>query len=182
MQKGFSLLELMVVIIITASVVGVIIPQINRYNKLEVLQDAANQLQTSVKVAQNNAVSGVVCNNTASGKANNWQLAITSSTTYQITASCQVGVTPPVTNYKLPEGVSINNSQVVFDGICNAAINAGSGLPKAIFNNITGETNFHGGTGCPSVSYKKMAITLKHNSVANEPANVVIEKGSSGIK
>ncbi|RJP46339.1 MAG: type II secretion system protein, partial [Armatimonadetes bacterium] len=93
-KSGFTLIELMVVVAILATLTVVLVPQFNNFKKTQDLADAASELQTVLRLAQSNAVSSVNCNN--GDRAKNWEVGFTGGSdvvhSYQLKATCQFTV------------------------------------------------------------------------------------------
>lgn len=145
-MRGFTLLELLVVISIMAILTVIAVPSFNEYSKNQKLNDAANNLQSVLRQAQNNAQTGTVC--TIGGNtytASSWKIIFNASN-YSVSPVC-IGVLPPTPvsqQYSLPSGVIISavknkdncgelsegvsyknlSSEVVFDlANCNVNVN-----------------------------------------------------------
>lgn len=175
-MRGFTLLELLVVISIIAILTVVAVPSFNQYSQSQKLNEAANNLQSVLRQAQNNAQAGTVCN-TSSGikKATHWRVNLNKVSPgnkyYSMDPICENGsVTAQPTN--LPEGVTISN--LIFNGSCN---------PNTIevhFGNVnSGVSFFDPDLGCldnSSTVNANLEITL---SLAGTTLNkiIVVEKG-----
>lgn len=177
-QAGFTLIELAVVVVIISTLMVLILPKLSLFSKSQALEDEASRLQTALRVAQNNAASGIKCNSTV--PASNWYLKFADTTTYYLETVCsgsEVGAltptpTPPVsTRYAIASGISVK--EIKLD---SCTITAGSvGGVRASFTNIASLVNL-ANAGCPG-DPAKMTITLQINSDPGKTANVVVEKG-----
>lgn len=190
-KKGFTLIELMVVIAIIAILVVIAIPSYNSYSNDQKLNEAVSQLQTILRQAQNNAQTGTICkigSNTYT--ASSW-IVILNSDQYSFTPACSgapLTPTPSSQQYPLPSGVIISSVRIVnlpnFSDI-NACTVAPSASPDSstaiVYKNLSSEIEFNvGGVGCPDgVSNPNVAvvITLSLNSSSTNTQDVVVEKG-----
>ena len=185
-SKGFTLVELLVVVAIISGLAGFFVPKFINYSEFRELQNAASDLQSAVRLAQNNAQTGVVCLGGISAK--NWYLYFSGADTYRLETVCigptpEAGTptpTPPVsTLYKFPAGVSID---IIELNSCAGIDLKDPGL-KVIFSNISGVLSFEvEGTnaGCGSSSFAKtLTVRLKSLSDPDNPLSVIIEKGGS---
>lgn len=111
-QTGYSLIELLIVISIISVLVVLLIPQFNSFNQSQVLQNTASQLQSNLRTAQNNAISGVKCN--INEPASSWQIIFTEGSeqdNYEIKALCS-GANPTLVTigtYLLPKDIRIQS-------------------------------------------------------------------------
>jgi type II secretion system protein H len=173
--KGFTLIELMVVIAIIAILVVVAVPSYNEYNKNQRLNEAANQLQATLRQAQNNAQTGTQCNpNTASAsKAEYWYIQLPYNGTerntsyYTLEPVCESG-TQIFPSSLLPSEVVISNISIGGCDISNTEI------VKARFSNVNTNVTFEGSTGCPDGINSSMEITLENSSSSK---TIIVEKG-----
>lgn len=115
-MRGFTLLELLVVISIIAILTVVSVPSFNEYSKSQKLNDAASNLQSVLRQAQNNAQTGTTCNISGTAyKASSWVVTLNSDK-YSVSPACDfssvAGPTPtqpPSQQYPLPSGVIISD-------------------------------------------------------------------------
>lgn len=186
-MRGFTLVELLVVIAIMGSLVGLILPQFNSFNQDQSLKNAVAELQSAIRITQNNAGSGVKCSTTL--PSTSWYLGFGNSDpsligkSYQIVANCADNTTSTPITYKLPGGVSIasitvNDSNPNYT--CITALNAASaGNFKITFSNLSGAVDLQSDAGCPTLGKRSMTITLQQDSDHTNHLDVVIEKGGS---
>lgn len=182
MQKsyGFTLVELLVAVAIIGIITVAILPQFSTFNKGQTLQNEAARLQTALRVAQNNATSGLKCNTTTG--ALSWKVYL-STYTYTTSSICGGTISPTPTgtstSYTFP-GITLSKiviSSITFDTCANNVIYQGASV---VFSNISGQVSFET-VGCPAnslASASKMTITLR--STDTNPytyKDVVIERG-----
>lgn len=187
--KGFTLLELIVVMGILAALSVLSIPQIFRYNDNQSLQSASSDLQQALRTAQSNALSGIICSDNYPDLASSqWSLLFTGSTTYKTEATC-ITPTPPspavVSSTKtLPAGVEI--SEIWIDSAyCGSNINipVNTSGKKITFDTISGRINFNDTNLPPDCSIlpssKTMWVGLRLTDDISKKIYVVINKGGS---
>ena len=82
-MKGFTLLELLVVIALMALVLVLALPNFKGIKTEQALKNTAAEIQSALRTAQNNASSGLKCDkaNTPVGK---WSFIINSTTSYTV--------------------------------------------------------------------------------------------------
>lgn len=174
---GFTLLELMLVIGIIAGLVALIVPKMNIFQKYQKLDDTAQQLQSHIRLAQNQASSGVKC--LSGARAAKWSLVLLNTTSYKIVPECLDGTVKPTTTYSLPLGTIIKSlDTVTVLGTCNVPTNFNG--YSLTFDNITAETNF----GIPPTSpcvpdspIKSLSLSLTLPALPSEYTSVVVQKG-----
>jgi prepilin-type N-terminal cleavage/methylation domain-containing protein len=182
-MRGFTLIELLVVMAIIAVLVIIAVPNYNAYNRVQRLNDGAAQLQSAIRNAQNNALTGTACSaDTSSGK---WSVNFTTDgTQFKILVTCRNDGTGPVptpvavTTYTLP-------TDIVLDSITlSSGSNSCSDLetptdysdsnPLLDFKAISGDVDF-GKFNCTNKDI--MTIILRNISDTSKMINVIVEKG-----
>lgn len=167
-MKGFTLLEILAVVAIMATLVVVIVPQLTSFNKSQALDQGANQLQTALRTVQNNAQTGVVCTNNTD-RASGWHLQFVDNSSYIIEPSCPAP-TPVPTTVSLPANVVIQSIMV---DTCTANTNS-----SIQFSNVVGIVDFVN-TGCNIVANSKMIISLQLGTDTSRSVKVIMDKGGS---
>ncbi|MDO8429122.1 MAG: type II secretion system protein [Candidatus Daviesbacteria bacterium] len=169
-RQGFSLVELMVVISITVTLTGLIVPKFGQFRHAQELNDETTKLQSALRSAQLNAVNGIKCDNNLPSK--NWNLTFDNNkTSYTVAPECQAGgLSQPSKTYQIQnESVEINS---ILDNSCEIPTN------KLSFENISAKVNFNlSEAGCER-NASKVTINLKSVKASSERC-VVINKGGS---
>lgn len=149
---GFTLIELLVVIGVIALVTIIAIPNIQNIRNEQNLSAAVSELQSKIRIAQNNATSGVKCTQTGQPPAS-WYFA--------------TDATNPTTKYVIA-GAGCSNQiittdlsafGVVMDKINDCSPTSGFGVS---FANISGAVSFTSPSGCTNST--SMMIQLRTNS------------------
>lgn len=176
-SRGFTLIELLVVIAIMATLVVVLLPQLNKFNRSQTLQTAAAKLQSDFRAAQNNASSGVECR--PSVKASDWHLLVVNSSGYKVEPTC-TGATP--ITHALPTGVKIYSVKL---NTCSEITATGNGSNLAnfgvIYKNISAGVTFQSADlGCPiSSATNQLILKLILDDDVSKYMKVIVEKGGS---
>ncbi|GEM_PF-1331268 len=184
--KGFTLVELMVVVAIVAGLAGMVIPKFLNYNRSQELESSASDLQSAVRKTQNNAGSGVVCS--ANKSSGTWYLKFISDNSYKIETACansnvEAGTptpTPPQSlSYQFKEGIKVESIDIITgSSTCTTEGRDASGFGIE-FTTITGAGKLlSGDVSCPVNESLTSRMTVKLTS-GEESKLVVIEKGGS---
>lgn len=189
MPKGFTLLELTVVMALIAIAVVVAIPNINGFNNTRKLKEAAYQLQTDLRTVQNNALSGTQCG--LGRAAKEWRMVFVGTTAgsenYRIESVCTgADTTPQVTKrIILPNGTRLI-SVAAWDGNSNTCTltPSSSSQPMVRFNNLTSTPilDFVGTVGCTITPTSRMVITLGGPSDSGSLTVVVGQGGTLNVQ
>lgn len=164
-MRGFTLIELMVVLTVIAILIVVAVPSYNNYNNNQKLADAANQLQAILRQAQNNAQTGTLCND--GSKSDYWHVDLTKgANSYSFTSSCS---SQPIQSTTLPSEVTVSDIHLKETGIDCSASNA-----QVQYKNISSEVNLVT-SDCPDTPNKHLEITLSLPDSSNRI--VMVEKG-----
>lgn len=175
-MRGFTLIELMVVIVIISILVVLGVPSYTAYNNNQKLTEATSQLQSVLRQAQNNAQTGTQCKVGANTyKALTWGVDLNSNK-YTVSALCQEVSGEDVRTFKnslqeysLPSGITISNVQFT-DPLCTD-----NDLPVSIdFKNLSSEATFQ--TSCSPGVNARAEITLGLSNSSNI-RTLFVEKG-----
>ncbi|OGE71885.1 hypothetical protein A2617_00640 [Candidatus Daviesbacteria bacterium RIFOXYD1_FULL_41_10] len=178
--KGFTLIELLVVVGIIIAMMGVLIPQIDSFQKRQALKNAAEELSANLKTAQNRALSGVKCNLNSS--ALSWSIKFIDETSYQLETDCNdeaVSGTPyPVLTYSFPDSIAVKEFAVWDTLGYEAPACANDNELKVSFSNISGKIAFDERSGtCGLDSAGKVSIVLSQDDSSAAEVRVTIERG-----
>lgn len=172
-MRGFTLIELLVVIAIMAILTIIAVPSYNDYSRNQKLNDAASQLQSVLRQAQNNAQTGTVCQITGgTSKAVYWYVDLNSApgsnSAYSLSPKCESG-SQSSQQINLPLDVTISNLNLPLT-------NCSSSNTWVQFINISSEVKFYDRGGmCPDTTNARLEITLLVGS--SNTRTVVVEKG-----
>lgn len=160
-MKGFTLLELLIVVVMMAVVMVVAVPQFYKFNSNQALQTAAGELQTVVRTAQTNAASGVNCNSPGTTSSSDWHITFSDQKNYKMEATCNGSGTATLKGYSLPANVSI--SDINIEGCVDEQVNFQN--YGVVFGNVTtavtyGIPNPALCTGLALSNARKMTVTL----------------------
>ncbi len=101
---GFTLVEMMVAVSVTAILLGVGVAQYRKFSRTQLIKAAVRQLKSDLRVAQANALSGekgscacgkfgAICGDPRDPTILGWEVSFPSATSYEIYGLCQNGVT-----------------------------------------------------------------------------------------
>lgn len=175
---GFTLVEILVVISIMVILVILVLPQFKDFNKSQNLKEGVEQLQSNLRIAQNNATSGVQCN--SSTQASNWYIKFIDNSSYVFENTCPgMGYTFSKT-YTLPSGVTIGDIKVESpdDPVTYSCtiVDPYNPLVQIEFGNISGVVNFISDNSCTVLANYNLKVKLSNNT---GNASVVVEKGGA---
>lgn len=184
--SGFTLIELIVAMAIMAGLTAVMLPQMSRFRTQKALPDAAEQVQTAIRLAQSNATSGTICKGRkASGE---WHFELKGKNSYTIDSTCSdydpATPTPSPEPTILPANVSIVGVNICSPYPPTGSIADYSGFGVS-FKSIDGTVSFlqPDGTSCPTTdalnAAVKMTITLQLGTNASDQSKIVVEKGGA---
>lgn len=114
---GYTLIELMVVIAIMATLAVFVLPSLSELGHNQDLDGGANQVQVALRTAQSNALSGIKCGDNISPTqvALSWQVIFTKdSSNFNLQANCSDGTSLPNDSYTLPKGVTVVNVYISY--------------------------------------------------------------------
>lgn len=92
MNKGFTLVEILVVITLMAVAAAVVIPNFRKFNEGQDLTQSVNNLKQALRIAQSSATSGTKC---SSLPASSWKVSL-KSTQFQTIAVCYAPPDQPI--------------------------------------------------------------------------------------
>ncbi len=140
MMKGYTLIEILIVLAITAFLFSIGYTNYRSYAQRQALTAAARALQTDLRFAQEQAIAG--SKPTGCTLLNGYQFTVTSLSAYQLDASCTNGVfqTKQIT---LPTGISMSspNPNPIFFKSLAQGTNISSGGVATIILTQTGTAN-----------------------------------------
>ncbi|HUD44196.1 MAG TPA: GspH/FimT family pseudopilin [Patescibacteria group bacterium] len=153
-SQGFTLIEMMVVVVLVGLIAGIIIPSIMNYNSIDVLQSAANDFSNTLQTAKSRAQSQYKpnttnCVNNADGTANSlngWQVVVKSYPvptpgTYELDVICN-GVAQALSSKTLPTSISFTNSGTFFFPVQVGGLgNAGISVPMNLIQIMSSSGN-----------------------------------------
>lgn len=178
--RGYTLLEVLVVVMMMAVFMVLAIPQFGKFNSSQVLQNTALEFQTALRAAQTNAGNGVKCNYPAAAPSSQWHLSFLDQKRYKVEASCIGAGSGASTVYSLPSGVSF--SGVAIEG-CTEEKSSFSGY-GVTFNNITAAVTYNvpNLSVCTSLALtnaKRTVITLWLDDNHSLIKRIIVEKSGS---
>lgn len=116
-HAGFTLIELIVVVVIIITLTGLGIAGYNAFNQRQTLKAAAEEIKSNLRDAQNRALSGekdctvcrqgATCGDNDDLVLNHWLFNITGATTYTISGNCG-GLPFGSKSFTLATGLSFN--------------------------------------------------------------------------
>lgn len=113
-QNGFTIIEIIVVVVITMILLGLGVAGYSNFNQTQKLKQTAEDIKSALRDAQNRALSGEK-NSTVCGAApsslplNHWRFSITSNNAYTISGSCE-GSTFGLKSYITPTNITMSPS------------------------------------------------------------------------
>ena len=136
MQKGFTLIELMVVISVSA-ILGVLgVAGFTNYNQSQVLQVSANEVVTMLNLAKSRAQSQIKPLSLCPGDNNNlidYEVTISSLKNYTLYINCSVSGTKEIEQQEktLPKSLSFDSNPTFFFPVQTGGATAGTISIKA---------------------------------------------------
>lgn len=114
-NKGFSLIELLVVTTVIVSLTGLAISNYTSFTDVQKIRQAGRTLKNNLRFVQTRATSGVkpvTCDDTNPLSA--YRVTFT-ATTYSYQAVCSTGVAGTMSSISLPNGLSFSPLPAAFD-------------------------------------------------------------------
>ncbi|MCH7951465.1 prepilin-type N-terminal cleavage/methylation domain-containing protein [Patescibacteria group bacterium] len=110
-DKGFTLLEILVVVVIFGLLLGGAVANYRRLNERKIVEGAAKQVEQALRDAQKRASAGVKPSSVECDDPEtlNSYVITMSGTGYQIQANCSGG-SPSPSSYTLPQGTTIGSA------------------------------------------------------------------------
>jgi prepilin-type N-terminal cleavage/methylation domain-containing protein len=178
-QPGFTLIELMVVVSIIVLFSVAFLPNISQYRNLENLQDGSTQLQSDIRKAQNNAVSGVKCFSDGTFTPH-WSLILLGNNSYRVDGVCPSAAHGTFLNVDtVIDQVTFTTNGTPCPINSNVTGSNLNGLGMQ-FNNISGTVTFLSTLAC-TVNDKttQMAIRMHINSNTSRTVTITVDRGGS---
>ncbi len=114
-QKGFTLIELMIVISVTAVLGTLGIAGFTSYNKIQTLQSAANDVTTILNLARSRALSQVKLGSTCKTQTlEGYGTEIFSNNSYSLKIYCPRPTSEVLDKKTLPQGITFKSSPTTF--------------------------------------------------------------------
>lgn len=170
MNKGFTLVEILVVIALMVTATVIVVPNFRKFNEGQDLTQAVNDLKQALRVAQSSATSGTKC---SSFPASKWKVSL-ASTQFTTIAVCydQSGATSPAPELRQtvipPPSISIS----VADN-CGSSGTAGAEIS---FTGNTVSFSCNNGTIPPTLPLP-LIIKLKSTNTNLSPQDVSLTAG-----
>jgi len=110
MNRGLSLIELMVVISIIAVISIVAIPNLRNFSKTEDVKNVAKDVVNTLRTVRSNSVSNIKCPNANSSEY--WKARINKDD-YSLIVICNGGIVTPIKTYPYAAKDSVGTSVVI---------------------------------------------------------------------
>lgn len=112
-KKGFTLIELLLAVSFIGILTAIGLASYNNYNQTQILKQAASDLKSNLRLAQNRAIAGE--KPTGCGVLDGYQVSFTAAN-YTVQALCSGSPLGTVSTFNLPAGVSLTSppSPVLF--------------------------------------------------------------------
>ncbi len=175
---GFTMIELLIVMAIMATLTGVMIPNLRGYNTNQKLVEAASQVQSDIRLIQTNATSGVKC---TSSTAATWYLQVDPNkpAAYKIGNTCLTAAEASAETRTFSSGVTIKSIQYT-TGVSTTTASLAN-CTRVSFSNIYSNLSFSNSNATCSISnaVDQVTITLSSSATGAITNQVVISKGGS---
>lgn len=177
LERGFTLIEILVVIAIISTVALIGIPNLRRLNQNQEYQSKASELVNSLKRMQSNSQAGIVCSPTTPSQS--WNLRINNSSQYELYPICGMAgaagtVGGSTSTIDLPPEVEITSIETN-SGVCD---NFDRNLNKVVisFTNNNRGINFNGHPSCTLPTTNKLNIYLTYRTTV---LGITVTKGGA---
>jgi prepilin-type N-terminal cleavage/methylation domain-containing protein len=129
-SSGFTIIELIITVVIAGVLAGIGISYFNSENRQGKLRNAAIELRTNLRYAQNMASSSI--NECSLGSSEYTYVYLPSNTSYRVSQSCTLGGTHSGKTYNLPPKMTIELSTI-----------PSSATDRIAFKRVASSTVFH---------------------------------------
>ncbi len=164
-QSGFTLLELLIVIAVLSLMIVFVMPNIRNIKDEQALNSVVLELQSNIRFAQNNALSGTKCAS-SNESASEWRFTVIDNSSYQIEASCVSGSSPT-------KSYSFKSQNVVIESINGCTDPA---LASVSYSNITGSVTMTPPPSCATTADMRIILKVSNNNGVS-PKTLVLDQG-----
>lgn len=164
-KKGFTLIEIMVAIAITALAGAVALPGLRNFADRQQLNNAYNELQTAITLAKSNSQNKTICSGSGS-VTTDWQVYFDSSTQFTIRALCPTSTTQ-ITYTQTAVQLSLATPSTA----CNSTTYLN-------FNNSTGLATLYC-NGSQVLAPNPLILTIKLNSNPSVTKRISVNQGGT---
>lgn len=161
-NEGYTLIELLVVIAIIAILSVFSFASFTSYSQDQILNKAAGEIQTYLRLAQSNATSSTLCNNLG---ATSWSLKFTNSTTIELHCSNPADF--------LSKTYTLENARISSISSCTV------GTARINYAVGNGGVTFSDGTNPCIGNPESLTITVQNISNTTLTKNVTVSKGGA---
>jgi len=166
-KKGYSIIELLVVVVIMGFLAALVIPSFSNFQQDQDLKLSAEEMKANIRLAQSRSLSGskgTTCN--ATDTLLGWYFAIQSGAA-QNTYSIAGAVTPFNTELKSTKNSKVVISSVRIDGVAQPSQIFG------LFAPVNGRISYYpiNFASIPVIATQQVEITLTNNSISDPTDN-----------
>ncbi len=173
-KKGYSIIELLVVVVIMGFLAALVIPSFSNFQQDQDLKLSAEEMKANIRLAQSRSLSGskgTTCD--ATDTLLGWYFAIQSGAaqnTYSIAGACR-SVTNTVTPFNT-ELKSTKNSRVVISSVRIDGVAQPSQI-FGLFAPVNGRISYYpiNFASIPVIATQQVEITLTNNSISDPTDN-----------
>lgn len=176
---GFTLIELLVVVSVMSVLAILLIPMYDSFNNYHILVNATQDIKTAIATAQNNAISGIVCNQATGERASAWTVVFGSGAgadpdypDNQVSVVPICGGSPgaATATYQIPDQVKILSISV--DSCDMTGQNA-----QISFSNISGSCKLE--NSCEIACPEKINILLAQETDMTQQITMTVDKSGA---